>query len=184
MTHLKVVSRKDVLRTKLFRVSKVTFKGSTLKGLNKTHIHKNVLRDPIVVVFPMDEVGNVYLIRQYRYLLERTILEAVAGHVDKGEKPISSAERELFEETGIKAAQWEHMGMIEGSASVVRSVAHLFLARELKFGEPHPEEDEDISLVKIPLREAIEKVISLEIQSSTTMVGLFLLKELRKKKKQ
>lgn len=179
MARLKVVSRKDVLRERFFRISNVVFKVS-----NKTHIHKNILRDPIIAVFPMDEAGNVYLIRQYRYLLERTILEAVAGHIDKREKPIDAAKRELYEETGIKAAQWEHMGMIEGSASVVRSVAHLFLARELEFDEPHPEEGEDISLVKMPLREAVEKVLSLEIQNSTTMVGLFLLNELRKKKRQ
>lgn len=179
MARLKVLSQKDVFKARFFRINE-----KSIQFPAGVRIHHNVLKDPIVAVFPIDASWNVYLIRQYRYLLNDTVIEAVAGHIDKGEKPIDTAKRELSEETGIKAAQWEHMGMIEGSASVVRSVAHLFLARELEFGEPHPEEGEDISFVKMPLREAVEKIMSLEIRNSTTMVGLFLLREIKRRKKQ
>ena len=68
-----------------------------------------------VVILPLDENGNVTLVRQFRYAHGHVLLEAVAGKLEKGEEPYPAAQRELKEETGFTAAQWDFLGALETS---------------------------------------------------------------------
>src|SRR6185437_7183126 len=106
---------------------------------------------------------EMYLISQYRYTLKSNSLEAVAGFIDEGETPLQAAKRELKEETGMTASSWEEIGKLEIAGSVVRGQTYLFLARDLEIGEAEPEEDEDITLLKMPIKEAVTKVFGGEI---------------------
>jgi 8-oxo-dGTP pyrophosphatase MutT (NUDIX family) len=116
-------------------------------------------------------------------LYDKIIVEAVAGHIDPGESPLKAAKRELKEEAGIIAGQWEELLRVDDSASVIRSTMHIFLARDLEEGESNPEESEEIKLIKMPLSEAIEKVSKREITNGSTVIGLLYLDKLRKEKK-
>ena len=179
MSRWKLVSQKTILRAKLFDVKKIDFETKT----GKKKIHHIAERTPIALVFPLTDSYEIYLISEYRYMLNKTVLQAVAGHVERKETAIAAAKRELKEETGITAHQLEEIARIEMSGSVFRSKASLFLAKGLEMGDNKLDEDEEISLVKIPLDKAVEKVMAGEINHSASMVGILLLDKLRREKK-
>ena len=118
---------------------------------------------PGVNVLPLDENGNVYLTTQYRYALEQNCVEVIAGGIEENESPIESAKKEAREELGIEAGEWTELGKLDIDTSIVNSPAHQFLARKLTFKKPEQEGSENIKAVKVPLSEAVEKVLRGEI---------------------
>ena len=59
----------------------------------------------------LDENGNIYLVRQYRYAPDQELIEIPAGKLEPGEDPLEAARRELGEEAGLCAAQWHSLGL-------------------------------------------------------------------------
>jgi len=150
-------------------------------GINKKY--SIVHRRPISVIFPLEDDKNLYLILQYRHLFGKRILEAPAGHIDNGETSLDGAKRELREETGLEARSWKKIIEYDSSGSVIESHVSIFLARNLKRGTALPEDYEDIKLIKISLEEAVKKVMSGEISTSSTIIGLLLLDKAYKENK-
>jgi ADP-ribose pyrophosphatase len=111
---------------------------------------------PGVSVLPVDDDGIVYLVRVYRYTIDRQSLEALAGGIEEGEDPQEAARRELREEAGIDAAELIDLGMVDQLTEVVVSPDRLYLARGLSFNKPDREETEEIKRVAVPLRQAVE----------------------------
>src|SRR3989344_7514089 len=140
MNRWKIKSQNIVFSQRLFKVKEQKI----LLPNGKERKYSVVERQPISVIFPISEKLDLYLISQFRYLFDKTILEAVAGHVDDGETPLKAAKRELKEETGITALDWKEILEFETSASVIRSSVHIFLAKGIKVGKPNPEEGEKI----------------------------------------
>jgi 8-oxo-dGTP pyrophosphatase MutT (NUDIX family) len=179
MSQWKIISRKSVFKAKLFEVREIIFKNKN--GQEK--VHHVAQRNTVVTIFPLTDKYEIYLISQYRYMLDKVVLEAVSGYVDKKETTIAAAKRELKEESGIEAGQLEEIARIEMAGSVFKSKGHLFLAKGLEIGENKPEEDEEVSIVKIPLSMAVEKVMVGEINHSATVIGILMLDRLRMEKK-
>ena len=171
-----ILSSKLVYKAQLFDVEEVKVKYQT----GRMATHHVVRRHPTVIVFPVTDKKEIYLIKQYRYMFEQTTIEAVAGFIDPGETPMQAAKRELKEETGITAGSVEEIVKLDMSASVFDAKAHLFLARDLEFGEAQPEDGEDIELIKMPLSEAIKKIVTGEIHISATVAGLLMIERLLK----
>ena len=111
---------------------------------------------PGVSVLPVDDDGTVYLVRVYRYTLDRYCLEALAGGIEDDEDPLEAARRELREEAGIDAAELIDLGVVDQLTEVVISPDRLFLARGLSFRQPDREETEEIERVAVPLHQAVE----------------------------
>ena len=65
-----------------------------------------------VAVIALTGAGELVMERQYRYPLGRDMIEIPAGKIDAGEDPLATARRELKEETGYSAAQWQHVATI------------------------------------------------------------------------
>jgi len=179
MSRWKLVTQKSVFRAKLFNVKEVIFKNKA----GREKYHHIVDKAPTISVFPLTDTHEIYLISQYRYMLNSTVLEAVAGYVGKGETTINAAKRELKEETGISAHQLEEIARVEVAGSVIKSKMYLFLAKELEIGENKLDEDEEIEVVKMPLESAVEKVMIGEINHAASMLGILLLDKLRMQKK-
>ncbi|HET9947157.1 MAG TPA: NUDIX hydrolase [Patescibacteria group bacterium] len=173
------LKKRTINTTTLFDVNEYTIQLKT----GKTVVHHTAERRPTVSVLPVTKDGEVYLVSQYRYLLGKTSLEAMAGFVDEGESALHAAKRELSEETGIQADSWEELGTFELSASVFKGENHIFLARDLTLGDSHQEEDEDITVVKMPIEKAVQKVFTGEINVSSSVIGILLLERLKKEKK-
>lgn len=127
---------------------------------------------PGVSVLPIDDKGNVYLTKEYHYAVERETIEAISGGIDKDENKIEAAKRELKEETGIIANNWIDLGVVDPFTSVVVSPNYLYLARDLKFSEAKPEVTENIIVIKVLMKEAIQMVMDSKIThgGTTTLI--------------
>ncbi len=176
----KILSEKETFKAEnAFTVKKLQLELPNGKKI----VHYIAQRVPAISVFPLTEKYELYLISEYRYLLKKTVLEAVAGRVDKGENFLSAAKRELKEEAGITASICEELTRIELSSSFFRATQRLFLAKDLEISGQELEEDETIEVVKIPLEEAVKKVMSGEIETAATIIGILMLDKLRREKK-
>ncbi len=127
---------------------------------------------PGVSILPLDDDGNVHLIKVYRFTLDREMIEAIAGGMDEGETPREAAERELREEAGITAKEWVSLGVVDQLTEVVSSPNHLFLVRRLTFAPADREGSEHITPITMPLEEAIRLVMESTITqaASTTLI--------------
>lgn len=123
-------------------------------------------------IVPIDEEGNTWLVGQFRYTLDQYSWEIPEGGAPLNTDPLDSAKRELIEETGIRAGQWTKILDFHTSNSVTDEAGMVFLAQDLSFGDSHPEDTEDITVRKLPLKEAIEMVIQGQITDSLTIMAL------------
>ena len=80
---------------------------------------------------PITNDGQVVLLRQYRFAVQARLLEFPAGTLEDGEDPLESMQRELGEESGYSAAQWDVLGPMLPCPGYSDEVIHCFLAREL-----------------------------------------------------
>ena len=125
-----------------------------------------------VVILPLDEKGNVTLVRQFRYAHGRVLLEAPAGKLEKGEEPFPAAQRELREETGFTAEKWDFLGAIETSPGFLTEKLYLYLARSLAKGQPDLDEGEFLEPVTLPLEEAAAMAADGRLSDAKTLAVL------------
>lgn len=125
---------------------------------------------PGVSVLAVDEAGEAYLTSEYRYAVERESIEVVSGGIEEDETPLVAARRELREEVGIEAAQWNDLGLVDPLTSILHSPASLFLARGLSLVKSEHEATEIIRVVKIKLSEAVRMVLESEITHGPSCV--------------
>lgn len=126
---------------------------------------------PGVSVLPIDEENLVYLTKQFRYVAGEKTLEVVAGGVED-EEPLAAAKREVKEELGINAEEFEEIGTIQLDNSIIKAASTLFIARKLSFGKSDQDAAEEIETIKITLEEAVEKVVSGEITHAPSCILL------------
>jgi ADP-ribose pyrophosphatase len=134
---------------------------------------REVVRHPgAVTILPLLDDGRVCLIRNFRASVNRTLIELPAGTLDPGEDPRTTAERELIEETGYRAAKIEQLCAFFLSPGILDERMHLFLATGLSPGEPDREEVELIENLLVTFAEALALIDRGEIQDAKTIVGL------------
>ena len=120
----------------------------------------------------IDKDNKVILVKQHRYP-RGDVLEIPAGTLEKGEKPIKCAFRELQEETGYKARKMTPLISYYPSVGYNKEVIHCFVASGLSQpGDLELDEDEIISVVKIPLKKLIKMILSGKIIDSKTICAV------------
>lgn len=114
----------------------------------------------VVVLATADGRGEplVLLEYQYRHAAESFLWELPAGRIDKGEKALAAAKRELLEETGYSARQWKQILKFYASPGFVAEPMTVFWARGLKAGPAQPEADEVIEQHLVPLSKAVRMI--------------------------
>lgn len=143
------------------------------------HTGKEVRREVVehpggVVVLPLDRDGNVLCVRQFRYPFMEETLELPAGKLEPGEAPRPAALRELREETGCVPASFLSLGKIYTSPGFSSEVLHLFLATGLDEGDAAPDEDEYLSLERIPFALLKARALRGELPDAKTLSAVFL----------
>ncbi len=131
-----------------------------------------------VVIMPVDETGKepqVLLVRQYRHAAEQYLWELCAGRIDKGENELTAAKRELLEETGYSASSWKRILKYYATPGFVAETMAIYLARGLRPGEAHPEEDEEIEVRFFPLSAVVKKIMAGRVQDGKTIAGVLWL---------
>ena len=126
-----------------------------------------------VAVIPITEDNEVILVRQYRYAHHREFIEIPAGKFDFiGEEPLEAAKRELGEETGAEAGKYTSLGILDTTPALIDEVIHLYMAEDLTYGEMHLDEDEFLSVFKLPLIDAVDMVMSGKIRDGKTQIAI------------
>lgn len=134
-----------------------------------------------VSILPLDDKGFVYLTEAFHYAIGKKSIEVASGGIDKGEKPLVAAKRELKEELGIKAGEWIDLGTMDPFTTVVKSPAKLYLVRKLVFGPP--EDTEIIKVFKIKINKAVEMVMKSKITHGQSCVLILKAWEFLKQKR-
>jgi ADP-ribose pyrophosphatase len=127
-----------------------------------------------VVIIPVDENGNVLLVRQYRHAAGGDLLELPAGTLDEDEKPEACAAREIREETNMAAGMLKKLGDFYLAPGYSTEFMHVFLATDLSYNPLEEDEDEFLSVEALPVAEAIQKAERGEIPDAKSLAALFL----------
>lgn len=126
-----------------------------------------------VGVIPIDDEGFTWLVGQYRYTHDLYEWEIPEGGCPEGEELLDCAARELLEETGIIAREYELiLDGIQLSNSVSDEKAYIYVARGLSFVNATPEETEKLEVRRVYLSHAIEMAVNGEIRDGMSVVGL------------
>lgn len=160
--------------------SQPVFRGNFLKVSRDTvrlpsgqQAEREFIRHPgASVVVPLLDDGRVLMERQYRYPLQRVMLEFPAGKIDPGEPPLLTAVRELREETGYSAAQWAYAGPIHNAAAYSDEVIHLYFARGLREGEASLDAGEHLDVLPMTVDELDALAARGELSDAKTLIGL------------
>lgn len=167
------LSREVIFEGRVFRVEKHQIQQDTgRKSERELVFHRGG-----VTVLAMDAQGEVYLVRQYRKAAEAFLWELPAGKLEAGEEADAAIRRELEEETGLRADQWQKLGEIYPTPGYCTEKIHLYLARDLHQGEAHPDPGEDLEITRIPLTKLVDLVLRNEIQDAKTAIATLMVQQ-------
>ncbi len=142
--------------------------GSGGKGIyGKVHF-----KNYAIGIVALDEAYNTWLVGQYRFPLDAYSWEIPEGGGALEQEPLDSAKRELLEETGMSATNWTEIQRMHLSNSVSDECAIIYVATGLTMGQAQPEETEQLTLRKLPFKEALDMVLSGKITDSMTVAGI------------
>jgi ADP-ribose pyrophosphatase len=168
------IKRSDILfRGKVFdlQVDEIEYDSGN-SGIREVAVHPGG-----AVIVPVKENGNIVMITQFRYPLQKVMLELPAGKLDKGENPYTCAERELEEETGYKAESIEKLGSIFTTPGFCTEELYIYLARNLKPGSHNREEGEQgMEVFEFSFPEIEEKIRNGEIKDAKSICGIHMAK--------
>ena len=129
---------------------------------------------PAAVVVPIDSDGNVVLVRQYRYPVGKTLLEAPAGIIEEDETPETGAQRELQEEIGFRARALRYLGGFWSTPGFCDERMHVFLATDLEPSRLEPDADENIAVERFSVSEIQQMIQNGEIEDAKTVAALLM----------
>lgn len=116
----------------------------------QTTVREIVEHRGAVAIVPLDDDGNVILVRQFRKPAERYLLEIPAGTRDPDEPMEVCLQRELREETGFAAGKVERLAGYYSAVGFCTEFIGVYLATDLRRGQAGPDEDEFIEVVPVP----------------------------------
>jgi len=125
-----------------------------------------------ICILPLDEQNNTWVVGQFRLPVNEYSWEIPEGGGPHDEDPLDSAKRELLEECGIEARQWQKISEAHLSNSGTDERAIIYIARELSFHHSSPEETEVLQVEKIPFEELFQKVMRNEVMDAPTIIAV------------
>ena len=165
----KQISREEIYDGAVLHVVKDTI----LLPDGNTSFREFCLHKGAAAVIPITENNEAILVRQFRYAHHREFLEIPAGKFDfVGEEPLAAVKRELKEETGATAERFTYLGVLDTTPALIDEKIYMYMAEGLTFGDMDLDEDEFLSVHKIPMTELIEMVMNGEIRDGKTQIAI------------
>ena len=133
-----------------------------------------------VCVVALTDNDEVIMVRQFRYPYSEVVLEIPAGKRDSvNEDPLECGKRELKEETGAEAEVFIPLGELYPTPGYCGEIIWMYAARISSFGEDCPDNDEFLTIEKIPLETAVEMILSGKIKDAKTQAAILKVKLLK-----
>ena len=136
-----------------------------------------IMHSGAAMIIPVLPNGDLVMERQFRYPVGRVLIEFPAGKLDPGEEMLVTAQRELLEETGYRAAKWEFLAKVIPIVSYTNEQIEIFLATELTLEKSKLDVGEFLEVFTISFDEAFAKMKAGEIVDGKTVIGLYMLRE-------
>ena len=181
-----VTKRKRTAKPRLLS-SKLAYKGKVFSVFSdkveepggNINVRDVIRHNGSVVILAVDESKDpndpdIVFERQYRHAAGQYLIELPAGSRNPNEPPLAAAKRELIEETGYRAKRWTILLRYFASPGFLAEWMQIYLARDLRPGQAHPEADEQIEIIRLPLSEALKLIADGKIHDGKTLVGLLL----------
>ena len=127
-------------------------------------------------VVPLTNEGKIIFVEQYRYPVHKITLEIPAGKLKPKQTPLACAKAELKEETGFSASKWQKMLAFHPSTAFSTEILHIYLAKGLKKGKQHLDDDEFVNTKELTLEQSLKYIKSGKIKDSKTIIALLYLK--------
>ena len=165
----KRTSRKDIYKGKV-----VHLVCDDVMLENGNEAKREVVMHPGGVAIALkDENNNYFLVKQYRYALEKYMLEMCAGKLEANEKPDDAIIRECQEELGYEVNDLVSLGQIVPTCGYCNEIIYLYHGKQGKYVGQHFDVDENINVVKLSLDEIKDKIMSGEIDDSKTIALVY-----------
>lgn len=179
MTNFEVKKSEILFRGKVFdlKVDQIKYNSGN-DGIREVAIHPGG-----AVVVPIKDDGKIVMVKQFRYPIQKVLLELPAGKLEKGEDPFVCAARELEEETGYKSKNIVKLGAIYTTPGFCTEVLHIYLAKDLVAGNHNREEGEyGMEIHEFTPEQINEKISSGELVDAKSLSGLLMAKIFLQKK--
>lgn len=124
-----------------------------------------------VCILALDEAQNALLVSQFRSPYKKVLRELPAGKLEHGEDPAQAALRELREETGAVPGRFTSLGELYPSPGYCGEIIRLYLAQDLTFTDTDPDEDEFLSLERVPFSTLVEEILRGDIRDAKTIAA-------------
>jgi ADP-ribose pyrophosphatase len=138
-----------------------------------------VIHTGAVTLIPLDEQGRIWFVRQYRHAAGEMLLELPAGTLEPDEEPYACALREVREETGMSAEKLELLGDFYLAPGYSTEHMYVYLATGLQADPLEQDEDEFLSVEKIPLEQAFQMAETGELKDAKSIAALMLAGRIR-----
>lgn len=149
------------------------FKDTVTLPNGHTAIREVIRHIGAVAVVPVTDDGKVVVERQFRYPLNEVITEIPAGKLDSfTEDRLAAAKRELEEETGYTADNWQELGDFHPTAAYCDEKITLYLATGLRQGNRHLDDDEFLNVMAVPMEELVADIMSGRITDGKTQAAI------------
>ena len=143
---------------------------------NGGHTYFDLVKHPGgAVIAAINDLNDICLLKQWRHAIQQDIWELPAGCLEPNEAPLGTAQRELEEEAGVIASNWQSLGQITTSPGFSNEVLYLFVARELSQGVVKLDDAEQLEAHWIPLAKVREMARTGEIIDGKTLALLYRL---------
>jgi len=157
-----------VMETKIFRVTHDRAEHPSGAVLDRQIVHNR----PAAVMLTRDAERRVLFVRQYRLPVRQDLLELPAGRCDENETPVETAQRELAEETGYRAARWTPLTDFYSAPGFATERMYAFLAEDLTSGTASPEPYEIIEKQWLAWEDALKAIREGDIRDAKTIATL------------
>ncbi|MFN0059338.1 MAG: NUDIX domain-containing protein [Planctomycetota bacterium] len=164
------ISKEPVLQNPWYKMSRDSYVLPT--GATGVYTYVDIPGSTMVV--PRLDDGRFVLVRQFRYLFQRTSLEFPAGGLKEGIEALANARAELREEGGYVARDWQRIGQFAPYNGVSNEYCQVFLATGLERVEAAPEETEEIEVVPLAIAELRREIASGAVWDGMTISALAL----------
>lgn len=172
-----LIKSENLLQGRVFKIQRDYLK--TPDG-NETKL-EIIIHGGSVAIIPVDDDGNLLFVRQYRHAAGKDLLELPAGTRDSDEPYEACAAREIREETGMEAGKLQKVGEFYLAPGYSTEFMGVFIATDLKHNPLDADDDEFLSVEKIPVNKAFDLAHQGEILDAKTLAALLLAKSYLKK---